>query len=187
MYTSVSLTPTFFTCWGAHGLKLTECIRIMVVSVCQVRPGCFLAENPLWLVGAPVRLAASLRLLARERISRYGYSCFLHRVFRERWVAGRSAGPLSGVASLAGPPAVLWFFQAPGARNRTHGSGGSADLAGKWRSRESMGPRLRLPAECARLWRLLRRLPRLRPFRMPRTPGTRKIETKTHTNKEHAR
>ena len=154
----------------------------------KCEPFCvFSAGIHLRPVGAPVRCAASLRLLARERISRYGYSCFLHRVFRERWVAGRSAGPLSGVASFAGPPAVLWFFQAPGARDRTHGSGGSADLAGKWRSRESMGPRLRLPAECARLWRLLRRLPRLRPFRMPRTPGTRKIETKTHTNNEHAR
>ena len=101
MYTSVSLTPTFFACWGAHGLRLAECIRIMVVSVCQVRPGCFLVENPLWLVGAPVRLAASLRLLAREGCSRNVNYCLFFS--RDPLAAGRSAGPLCGVATLAGP------------------------------------------------------------------------------------
>ena len=144
---------------------------------------CFSAGIHLRPVGAPVRCAASLRLLARERISRYGYSCFLHRVFRERWVAGRSAGPLSGVASLAGPPAVLWFFQAPGARDRTHAQGGSADPAGKRRSRVLMATRRCPPAQSSGL--LLRQ--GFRPSRVPRTPGTRKIQTKTHINKDHAR
>jgi len=110
MYTSVSLTPTFFTCWGAHGLRLAECIRIMVVSVCQVRPGCFLAENPLWLVGVPVRLAASLRLPAREGYSRNVNYCLFFS--RDPLAAGRSAGPLCGVATLAGPreDLSLWVF-----------------------------------------------------------------------------
>ena len=130
---------------------------------------CFSAGIHLRPVGAPVRCAASLRLLARERISRYGYSCFLHRVFRERWVAGRSAGPLSGVASFAGPPAVLWFFQAPGARDRTHAQGGSADPAGKRRSRVLMATRRCPPAQSFGL--LLRQ--GFRPSRVPRTPGTR--------------
>ena len=73
----------------------------MVVSVCQVRPGCFLAENPLWLVGVPVRLAASLRLLAREGYSRNLHECLFFS--RDPLAAGRSAGPLCGVATLAGP------------------------------------------------------------------------------------
>ena len=122
MYTSVSLTPTFFTCWGAHGLRLTECIRIMVVSVCQVRPGCFLAENPLWLVGAPVRLAASLRLLAREGYSRNVNYCLFFS--RDPLAAGRSAGPLCGVATLAGPreDLSLWVLMfSPQGFQRTAG------------------------------------------------------------------
>ena len=75
----------------------------------RVHPSCFPAENPLWLVGAPVRLAASLRLLARERVSCKVHWSFRPRVFREPLVAGRSAGPFSGVAPLAGPREALWL------------------------------------------------------------------------------
>ena len=72
-----------------------------IVFVCRVRPSCFPAENPLWLVGAPVRLAASLRLLAREGDSRNLHDCLFFS--RDPLAAGRSAGPLCGVATLAGP------------------------------------------------------------------------------------
>ena len=163
-------------------------------------------------------MAASLRLLAREGYSRNVNYCLFFS--RDPLAAGRSAGPLSGVATLAGPReglslGVLQFllqgFQrttcgwsecrsverrrfacrsargslvlpGTGARDRTHESGGSVDPAGKRRSRVLMATRRCPPAQSSGL--LLRQ--GFRPSRVPRTPGTRKTETKhTQTKTTH--
>ena len=87
-----------------------------------MRPSCFPAENPLWLDVAPVRLAASLRLLAREGYSRNLHDCLFFS--RDPLAAGRSAGPLCGVATLAGPreDLSLWVFMfSPQGFQRTAG------------------------------------------------------------------